>query len=63
MDLHDECAVLIAVLIEGVQLGYRIIKRLKRERLQFGEEDGGGGDLFSQLACLVRAVEDLVVEN
>ena len=62
MDLHDECAVLIAVLIEGVQLGYRIIKRLKRERLQFGE-DGGGGDLFSQLACLVRAVENLVVEN
>ena len=39
--LHDEGAVLIAVLIQGVQLGNRIVESLKSENLPL-EQDGGG---------------------
>ena len=44
--LHDESTVLVAVLVQGVQLGDGVIE-----------------GLLGELARLVRAVEDLVVEH
>ena len=44
--LHDEGGVLVAVLVESVQLGDRVVE-----------------SLLGQLAGLVGAVEDLVVED
>ena len=44
--LHDQGAVLVAVLVEGVEFGDSIVE-----------------GLLSQLAGLVRAVEDLVIKH